>query len=403
MQSPGALGQLGAATIARCGEVAQLVEHTTENRVPLQRNPSFAVLAKPITKPFALHLVEGRGGRFRPFSRAIATSLPLRPISRPNDLGLVAEFRRQTGWSVPRRPALANIDAMSDLISRLEAKLREHVLATMPADPAGDLEGQKLDELLLIFGNWRSRLVAPRRRRAHLAPGLRGSSKWTEHEGALEAIVGKISAGEDLTPHLSRGVEVAHVPDGSAPSALKRRGDRDLLISDWAIHHLHLGTVVETDGFVERTGDLLFAAFTDEEAYLLGVHVHGSWAAYELIDTLVENWPGSGLFVEMRGLGLVKPISEAEHLEARNAGLLQPVEVAGKLYMPPGLTGAGTPIRVTQDVHNLLRNLEGLRGRIDAELKRTIGGRFALWSSEIRGEEYGFTCRWGFVAVGRLP
>jgi hypothetical protein len=35
----------------------------------------------------------------------------------------------------------------------------------------------------------------------------------------------------------------------------------------------------------------------------------------------------------------------------------------------------------------MLRNFKDLRGRIDAGLKKAIGGRFALWSPEICGDE----------------
>jgi hypothetical protein len=43
MQSPAVLDHPGAATIARCGGVAQLVEHATENRGVAGSSPALAM------------------------------------------------------------------------------------------------------------------------------------------------------------------------------------------------------------------------------------------------------------------------------------------------------------------------------------------------------------------------
>lgn len=59
-----------------------------------------------------------------------------------------------------------------------------------------------------------------------------------------------MSVAQPLTPHLSRAVKVAHEPNGAA-AKLNRRKDRDLLVADWGLHHLHLSTAIEADGFVE--------------------------------------------------------------------------------------------------------------------------------------------------------
>ena len=54
----------------------------------------------------------------------------------------------------------------------------------------------------------------------------------------------KIEAGDRLAPNLSRAVKLAHDPKG--------RRDKDRLIADWGLHHLHLSGTVEADGFVQR-------------------------------------------------------------------------------------------------------------------------------------------------------
>ena len=99
---------------------------------------------------------------------------------------------------------------------------------------------------------------------------MRTSEKLDGHHGVVNDIVRAIEAGEDLTPRLSRGVKTAYEPKPMRDKRLHRRRDLDLLIADWGVHHLHLGTTVCADGFVERGDDLLFAAFGDDTAYLLG-------------------------------------------------------------------------------------------------------------------------------------
>lgn len=45
---------------------------------------------------------------------------------------------------------------------------------------------------------------------------------------------------------------------------MHQKNDRDLLIADWGIHHLHFSTQIESDGFVIRTRDLLSAYFAPD-------------------------------------------------------------------------------------------------------------------------------------------
>ena len=255
-------------------------------------------------------------------------------------------------------------------VDEIEQQIRDYVLRVMPPDPSGELEASPLNSLLLTYGNWRSRFVHTQPRTVHLSSKLRASLQATEHKAALGAISAAIQAGDDLTPYLSRGIKTAYVPQAQRDKRLHRRSDLDLLISDWGLHHLHLATQLEPDGFVHRTDDLLFAAFTDEDAYLIGIHPHGNWALRELVEVLVREWPdNSAVTMSVSGVTLARSVSEDEHMQLRKGGVATLMEVDGRVVMPGlGMTTAGTPVRVTLRVNKIVWALTDLRENLDARL-----------------------------------
>lgn len=282
-------------------------------------------------------------------------------------------------------------------VDELERQIRDHVLRVMPRDPSGELAAAPLHSLLLTYGNWRSRFVRSSPRAVHLSSTLQASSKLTEHKAPVEAIITAIEAGDDLTPHLSRGIRTAYVPQAQRDKRLHRRSDLDLLISDWGLHHLHLTTKMESDGFVKRTDDLLFAAFTDEDAYLLGIYPHGSWALRELVEILVREWPDNSVVnASLSGVKPVRSISEEEHVQLRKGGVATLIEVDDKVVMPGlGMTTAGTPVRVTLRVNGITQALSDLRENLDARLSALdgqyppAGGATASWEPWTGGDTWG--------------
>ncbi len=155
-----------------------------------------------------------------------------------------------------------------------------------------------LGSLVITYLNWRTRFISARPRRVHLSRELLSSAKYRSHRASVHAIVSKIESGEDLTPHLSRGTKTAYATTGQS-----RRGrpDLDRLIADWDIHHLHLATTLDSDGYVTRTGDLLFGHFAPDDAYLIGVFPHKSWAALEIAEITMRNWREARIFITLQG------------------------------------------------------------------------------------------------------
>lgn len=139
----------------------------------------------------------------------------------------------------------------------------------------------------------------------------------------LAAFTAKVEAGQNLRPHMSRGV--------------KKVTNRDLLRYDWGIHHFHLGTTVENDGFVKRTEPILFAWVTSEAIYMLGLYPHGSWIQRQLLQLIHRNWPELLAPYRIGAAGLTHQLTDKEIGRARRAGVTVAIQVAdGFVVIPPG-------------------------------------------------------------------
>lgn len=98
-----------------------------------------------------------------------------------------------------------------------------------------------------------------------------------ELQNSWELLKSKIQSGEDLTPHLSRKVTNAR--------------DNDSMLNEWGIFHLHLGESLESDGFIERSGPLVFGYVTDSAFYAVNIFNHGNWTNNDIVEIIHTNWP----------------------------------------------------------------------------------------------------------------
>ena len=85
--------------------------------------------------------------------------------------------------------------------------------------------------------------------------------------------------GGNLNPFRSKRITKQNEPDG--------------LLDFWRIHHFHLGTRADCDGFMQRTDELLFCLFDDTCAYFIRVAPHHPqpWFMKELLEIVHSNWP----------------------------------------------------------------------------------------------------------------
>lgn len=131
-------------------------------------------------------------------------------------------------------------------------------------------------DIVIQYNNYQSRLPSLHKRNILKASTFSSS---TDQDSALSDIELKFKNGETLKPYLSRKITDL--------------GYNDPLLNDWGIYHFHLGTVIEADGFIERSGPLLFAYVNNENAYFLAVGNHNSWTDQGLIEILHRDFPES--------------------------------------------------------------------------------------------------------------
>lgn len=222
------------------------------------------------------------------------------------------------------------------------------------------------------------------------------------HVGLVE-VERKIAAGEDLSPHLSR--------------FLRSPSFNDPLLNDWGIHHLHLSAAIEADGFVSRTGPVLFARFDDATAYFIGVLPHGSWALQAMVKALHDNWPKSIEHFRLKGaIALERQIADTDIAKLRKANINTMVQLGeGVVYAPIGsgsaTSGLSTVIVIKSDQctrrlrlmqQSVIDNIETIAA--DARMKGIELPQNAQFGLEVKDDEINaveINCMLG-VRLGKL-
>ena len=203
------------------------------------------------------------------------------------------------------------IDLYSDWIEILRSELTR-MGYTVPAvkDP---------QEVAILYHDAHLRRVSQRPRKVSKAKDFVCPP---ELEAGLALLEAKVTAGDDLNPHVSRKI--------------LKIGFQDGLLNDWGIQHFHLGTTTLANGLIEGTKLVLFAKVTATDFYEIRIAEHGTWPEVELIESIHANWPDS--IKQFRLQGFTGKPSTTELVEiARAKGLYMPITTQdGTSYAPPG-------------------------------------------------------------------
>lgn len=202
--------------------------------------------------------------------------------------------------------------------------LRQFFIDQLTAGGYSIPSGVKHDEAGITFFNVLKRRIEPKSRLVYRSDELLGETLAPRHITALSKIEADSIAGNDLNPRLSKKLLNANYSDP--------------LLNDWDLHHLHLGLVLQGDGFIERDGPLLFAKVTSTAMYFVAIRDHGRWSDSELMEIVHRNWPQTFAPFRLKGIKLTgPPLTEKEREDGRKAGLLMFTQMAdGTLYAPFG-------------------------------------------------------------------
>jgi hypothetical protein len=238
-----------------------------------------------------------------------------------------------------------------NFIDEIDADLRRLIeLDFGPLSSAPLTDRQVLDWL-----HYRARLIPRRPRQVKVSQQVAAQMAHYPAIGRLKAL---FRTGGDVSPWLSDSVR-------------KRKDDplADLMFNDWQISHFHLGNVFVAEDKVgprPRGELLLFALIKADHVTFIDLHQHGAWTAQQILRVLLQTNPKD--MREMKGiLGTQSGgHTDDELLSLRKSGITAPIQLDGKVFMPPGM-GVSTSrhaTRLAQAFQNLKKNVHDLRLRL---------------------------------------
>ncbi len=262
-------------------------------------------------------------------------------------------------------------------IPDFERDLRDVILRSLPlsgksAKGRSELEIKPTSNLLITYFNWKERYVHPHPRVIYRSRLLQASSLYSENIQAVEKLLSKIERGDLIDSHLSSGVRFGWEPGGK-----KSKRDFDLMLNDWGIHHLHLGDGVGRTGFVNRernslqSDNLLAVIFRAGQAFALDLIHHGEWAVKRLVETAVESWPDSELFLSVQGIMPWQDKDDTNCIPLRNVGMPSPIVIGNGVYISSTvMSTARTTLQAAMRAKGTIRNLAYLESNLkDLELQ----------------------------------
>ncbi|MBT2217996.1 hypothetical protein KK120_19520 [Virgibacillus dakarensis] len=209
--------------------------------------------------------------------------------------------------------------------------------------------------LLSRYFNLKDKIIVPRIRNVKVSKELRGKILEDDYKQCLHHIKNRFKNGKDVSIFLSK--------KSIKPS------QKDLLLYNWGIHHLHLSMPEKGKQFVERSDYLLFLMINDNNAYFIDVTKHKlpdgtEFSQQELLLIIKRNWPYLLDPYKYQGaFSLDRKMTDKDYSEMRKAGSLSLVEIDGEVYglIGGGITTARTNINhtiKTDGVFRVLRNME---------------------------------------------
>ncbi len=218
-------------------------------------------------------------------------------------------------------------------------------------------------ELSILFFTQRKMSIFPKPRKILISKEFECPNHLKK---GFNAVVKKIENGESLRPHISKRIN--------------QIDNKDKMLFDWGIHHLHLGERIETDGKAKRTSELLFVRFDNDIAYILLIKKHKNWALQEFIKILHNNWPNHLKDVELINMiDIDHENTDDDVARLRDANINSILKMEnGTFYIGPGggITGNGGSVEATRESIMFIDNLSKLENNIKNDPNRFFKEQF---------------------------
>lgn len=237
------------------------------------------------------------------------------PAKRPTRKG-----RRKAAPDAPRPPKLSEAPDFS-------RDWRENLRALMARSgvPGAQDRAKIKDEMVdIVFFRLVRRLIEPRPRNVLVSSQLVVPA---QHQTGFDLLRRKIERGDDLRAHQSRSV--------------LNPNSNDMMLNDWGVQHLHLGTTLDSKGMIKGTKEVLYAWFERDTAYLITIRPHGRghghvWAERNILEVVRKEWPSLLRPVEHLTPGPLD--TSRRRMTLRRKGGMSPTTLSdGRAY----LAGAG--------------------------------------------------------------
>lgn len=202
------------------------------------------------------------------------------------------------------------------------------------------------------------RVPYPTPRNVHISKELLNSEYYEQYKHKIEEIKKLFEAGKSAKPYLHDDIK----------NLFKINSEKDCLLNDWDIHHLHLGEIRDNAIFCSKTKELLFCKITDTDVYFLQILPHKQgFCDKNLLRILKDNWLEAFNFIELSEISSIggKKLTDIEYRLIREGGMVTPIELDGKYYFSPNLGVASSrdsskDVRLAMDKINLLNELQDI-------------------------------------------
>lgn len=230
-------------------------------------------------------------------------------------------------------------------------------------------------DCLVTWFDWKIRIVNP---------GIRTIKKsdtfncLTHLELGLSKLEKAFKTNEAIWPWQSKRIEDVQYLDG--------------LFADWGILHFHLGTDLKTDGYIDRTGRLLYAIVTQNTVYEIGIYSHNDWYEYDILNIVERNWPDLlGPYILKDVIDVLNPISSREDVKSsRIAKINRAIKLnSGRIVFSPGggITLGNTSVKASLHAINISKEMREWEKIVSSDITTLVN------NGKLEDKDYNITLK----------